>query len=179
MTDTGQSGSCLCGAVKFTLAERASDVGVCHCGMCRKSNCGMPSAAVQGQVSFSEDRGLKWYASSPWGERGFCSECGASLFWRPSEVGASEPWTASTGALDDQGGLKIVEHIFIDDKPDFYDFTDSAKRTTGADFTAKVLLTMSEQYGPHFLEEAVGQIRKHSGDSFADAVSTAIEKSKA
>jgi hypothetical protein len=34
-------------------------------------------------------------------------------------------------------GQEIVEHIWIDDKPDFYDFADDAPRKTAAECLAE------------------------------------------
>ncbi len=33
-------------------------------------------------LKFDNQEYLKLFKSSDWGERGFCSECGTSLFWR-------------------------------------------------------------------------------------------------
>ena len=78
---------------------------------------------------------LAWYVSSEWAERGFCTRCGSALFYRlrhtPDDI------VASAGALDDPAALAGIErHIFIDDKPPFYEFADECPRLTGAEAMA-------------------------------------------
>ena len=64
---------------------------------------------------------LSWYRSSPRAERGFCRVCGGNLFWRPD----GENRTAITaGTLDLPTGLELAEHIFVDDKSDYYVLDD-------------------------------------------------------
>ena len=166
------AGSCLCGKVEFDLADASNQVGICHCSMCRKANGGTAPAAAQGKVKL---RGscpqLKWYRSSPWGERGFCSDCGSTLFWRAAGM---EFWSVSAGALSDQRGLEISEHIYIDAKPSFYDFADERPRTTGLDFTVRALAGLQEKFGGDFTAQALGQLRQMHGDAFAQAVADGI-----
>lgn len=124
-------GQCLCGAVRFhgePDAERG--VTVCHCGQCRRWSGGGPLIAVRfiGGIAFDADGALRWFASSTHGERGFCSRCGSSLFWR--SPGAGNDASASLGALQEDHGLVIGAHIWIEDKPDWYDFADDRPRYT-------------------------------------------------
>jgi hypothetical protein len=126
------TGQCLCGAVQFTGTPRPDDgISVCHCGQCRRWASGpYTSLRMDGGVTLTNDDGLVWYASSDFGQRGFCRDCGSSLFWRQPE--AECDWAVSVGALDDGHGQRIAEHIWIDDKPGFYDFADDAPRKTAA-----------------------------------------------
>ena len=123
-------GQCLCGAVRFhgTL-KLGRGVGLCHCGQCRRWASG-PFMAVrfQGGVDFDDDEALGWYRSSDHGERGFCTRCGSSLFWRAPGAGAD--MAISVSALPEEHGLTIMEHIWVDDKPDWYDFADDTPRLT-------------------------------------------------
>ncbi len=136
MTMTGQ---CLCGAVRFTAQDVPHQIGVCHCGQCRRWASGPYFAVRAGSVTFEGEDNLGRYRSSDWAERGFCNRCGSSLFWREKE--AERDWAVSVGALDatnDGGhGQRITEHIWIDDKPDFYDFADDAPRLTAAQAMAR------------------------------------------
>ena len=79
---------------------------------------------------------LAWHASSEWAERGFCRRCGTSLFWRLT--GELSDWTVNLNALGDDHGLAINEHIWVDQKPDFYDFADTTPRLTEAEFMARL-----------------------------------------
>ena len=133
----GATGGCLCGAVRFQVSGPLRDVVNCHCSMCQKLHgvFGAHSKAKKNNIAIIEGRGLKWYRTSEIAQRGFCRECGSSLFWR--EKGAERDWAVSVGALDatnDGGhGQRITEHIWIDDKPGFYDFADDAPRLTAAE----------------------------------------------
>ncbi len=126
------TGQCLCGAVRFTgTPTQGRGISVCHCGQCRRWASGpLMSVRMAGGVTLSASGGLAWYASSDHGEHGFCRHCGSTLFWR--EAGADRDWAVSVGTLAEDHGQEIVEHIWIDDKPDFYDFADDAPRKTAA-----------------------------------------------
>ena len=126
------TGQCLCGAVRFHgELQEGRGVGLCHCGQCRRWASG-PFMAIRfaGGVILDQDASLKWYRSSEHGERGFCSECGSSLFWR--EPGGGTDVAISISTLDDGHGIEIMEHIWVDDKPDWYEFADDTPRLTAA-----------------------------------------------
>ena len=143
--------------------------------MCRKANGGTALAVISAKVKLrGECRQLKWYRSSPWGERGFCSACGSTLFWRGAGM---ERWSVSVGALACQQQLKIAEHIHIDAKPAFYDFADDCPRITGVDFTARALTDLQEKFGGDFTNQALAQLRSMHGDIFAQAVAERIVRS--
>jgi hypothetical protein len=121
--EVGHRGGCLCGAVSYEVEGPLRPALVCHCRMCQQTH-GVPaaySAARRGQLRLNETRGLKWYSSSPVARRGFCSECGASLFW--DRIGA-ETISIACGSLAPPSGVKIVGHIFMADKGDYYEVTD-------------------------------------------------------
>lgn len=117
------SGGCLCGAVTFDIYGPMRNVVYCHCGQCRRSHGTFAaySAAKRGDLVFTQDRGLKWYSSSSNARRGFCRDCGSSLFWD----GLNNDYVAvSAGCLDKPTGLKSIRHIFADDKGDYYEISD-------------------------------------------------------
>lgn len=131
-------GQCLCGAVRFHgEPDTAHGVSVCHCGQCRRWGGGGPFIAVRykGGVTFDANETLVWHRSSEHGERGFCGRCGASLFWRMP--GQGDDVSASLGALPDDHGLEIAAHIWVEDKPDWYEFADDRPRLTAADVAAQ------------------------------------------
>ena len=79
--------SCLCGKTKFQAALKNHDVHACHCSMCRQQSSGvlMSIDVEPSSLKFDNQEYLKLFKSSDWGERGFCSECGTSLFWRTQD----------------------------------------------------------------------------------------------
>lgn len=132
-----RKGGCLCGAVRFDVAVPEADYTICHCGMCRRWSAG-PLMAVHcgGDIGFDEDRGLKWYRGSKWAERGFCAECGSSLFYRLA--GHPEMFVAvSVDAFDDAADIKLKRHIYVDSAPDRYAFADDTPRVTEAELLAE------------------------------------------
>lgn len=113
------TGGCLCGAVRYRVNGPIRDIVGCHCKQCRKTTGHwLASANVwRDQFELTEQRGLKWYRASDFAGRGFCSECGATLFWR-ADVG--DTIGVAAGTLDRTEGLRVQGHIFTDDKGDYY-----------------------------------------------------------
>jgi hypothetical protein len=123
-------GSCLCGAVRFTVAGELRDVVNCHCSQCRRfhGHVGAYTDAPRTALQFSEARGLRWYRSSSFARRGFCGECGSSLFW---ERLGGDMISIAAGCLDSPTGLKTVRHIFVADQGDYYEITDGLEQIPG------------------------------------------------
>ena len=120
------TGSCSCGAVTVTVNgdfEHAAQA--CHCSQCRKQS-GHFLAAVNVRRSALQIDGLEqvaWFRSSAEVERGFCSVCGATLFWKPTMDGYE--WTGvAMGLFDGPTDLRIAKHTFVVDKGDYYDIDD-------------------------------------------------------
>lgn len=128
------SGRCLCGVVRFSFEPAKQEVGVCHCGMCRRWSAG-PFFVLdhEGPVVFERREHIGVYKSSEWGERAFCKACGTSLYWRLS---GADQYALSAGTLDDQTGLQFVAEIFIDEKPAYYAFANETQKMTGAEVMA-------------------------------------------
>jgi len=116
---TTRTGSCLCGAVRFETTGALRDVVVCHCGMCRKAHghIGAYTATSRNALRFVEARGLKWYRSSTKAQRGFCSECGSTLFW---DGDGRDMISIAAGALDSPTGLSTSLQIHIKSAGDYY-----------------------------------------------------------
>jgi len=116
-------GHCLCGAVSFNITGDLRQVVNCHCGQCLHTlgNYTGYSAIEKNKIQFVNDAGLKWYRSSNEARRGFCQECGASLFWE--RLGASTISIAA-GMLDLAHGIKTIGHIYCSDKPEYYEIVD-------------------------------------------------------
>lgn len=133
-----RTGRCLCGAVAFRATPKAHEDGVhvdaCHCGMCRRSVGGpLMGVELDGPLRIDDTTHLGVYASSDWAERLFCKVCGSNLFYRLTD---GSMHTVNAGALDDLSDAKFTMEIFIDDKPDYYDFAQPTKKMTGADVMA-------------------------------------------
>ena len=118
-----KSGSCMCGAVKFTVSCELKPPDACHCVQCRKFSghyavgTDVPRNAVQ---IFGEEN-ITWYHSSVNVRRGFCSVCGCCLFFDPPE----KNWIGvAMGAFDGATGTHTELHIFVAEKGDYYEISD-------------------------------------------------------
>ena len=129
------TGQCLCGAVSYTAEDVETDVHSCHCGQCRRWSGASIMAAGVGSVEFSGAEHIKRYDSSAWAERGFCSQCGANLFYH---LKGTERYNLWVGTFDDQTPFRLTGEIYIEDKPDGYDFAGDHPRMTGEEFMASI-----------------------------------------
>ncbi len=121
MSDTPtRTGSCLCGAVRYEVRGDLRGVVLCHCEMCRRTHghFGAYTAAPKSALRVFESGGLKWYASSQRARRGFCAECGASLFW---EAVDRDTVSIAAGTLDQPTGLTTILQIHAASAADYYE----------------------------------------------------------
>jgi hypothetical protein len=127
-------GLCLCGAVTVTAPDNPR-VSVCHCGMCRRWS-GGPNMVVHcgPDVKIDGEEFVTAYRSSDWAERGFCLQCGTSLYYR---IVPSNEYILSAGLFQDQVPFELKAQIFIDDKPAFYAFVNETETLTGSEVFAK------------------------------------------
>jgi hypothetical protein len=120
------TGRCLCGAVVYEVRGPLREVLVCHCEECRRwhGHVSATTAARRGDLVMREERGLRWI-ESPRSEararRGFCAECGSSLFWDPP---GRETISIAAGTLDGETGLRVASHWYVSQAGDYYDIPD-------------------------------------------------------
>lgn len=117
------TGRCLCGAVRYEVHGELRDVVLCHCEMCRRTHGHVAAytAAQRPDFRIVESRGLRWYASSSIARRGFCAECGGSLFW---EREGSDRISIAAGSVDMPTGLRTSLQIFVDSAGDYYEIDE-------------------------------------------------------
>ena len=129
-------GSCFCGSIRFEIYAFATDIYKCHCSRCRKQFGGASGAAAMAPASgfrWTQGKELRNSYQPPGSQykTWFCSNCGSTLFWRsPGATGIS----VSANALQDDHGLKLKSHIWVEDKPDWYEFADECPRLTSSEF---------------------------------------------
>ena len=119
------TGRCECGDVAFEVTGLRETVTFCHCGQCRRTS-GHHWAATRAlinQLVFTQDKGLRWYASSDWAKRGFCGTCGSSLFYRMND---EDGIGIAAGCIDTPNDLTPGKHIFCADKGAYYEIADDA-----------------------------------------------------
>ncbi|MFY0595944.1 MAG: GFA family protein [Cognatishimia sp.] len=119
------TGGCECGSVRFEVKNLRDTVTGCHCGQCRRvsGHFWASTMANKEDYRFLKDDGLTWFKSSDWAERGFCANCGSSLFYRMFD---ENHMSVGAGCLDDASGFTMGRHIFVKDKGDYYDIADDA-----------------------------------------------------
>lgn len=90
MSDVRHSGGCQCGAVRYAIHETPHEVGICHCRMCQKA-VGAPFFATftvkEASIEWTRGRPAVFKSSAKM-ERGFCRDCGTSLYnnWIANDV---------------------------------------------------------------------------------------------
>jgi hypothetical protein len=120
------SGRCICGAVAFEVNAALRDVVLCHCTECRRwaGHAWAATAAKLDEIEFTEERGLRWIDSPDSihdARRGFCAECGSSLFWQKP---GSRTVSIAAGCLDAPTGIETVGQIWVDSAGDYYELDE-------------------------------------------------------
>jgi hypothetical protein len=122
-------GSCLCGAVRYTVSGELRPVIACHCSQCRKTSGHHVAASSARRDTVRITGVVSWYASSDSARRGFCPTCGSNLFWD----GAGANLSIFAGTIDGVTGLRIAGHIYCADKGDYYEISDGLRQAPGYD----------------------------------------------
>ena len=124
---------CLSGDVSYRGRGGPKGLHVCHCRQCARWG-GGPALGFEFAEGVDFSGPVKWFSSSDWAERGFCTNCGSTIFYRLKD---GSWFNVAAGTLDDQSVLSDIEsHIFVDCKPSYYDFADQAPRLTEEQFLA-------------------------------------------
>ena len=123
------TGGCLCEEVQYEINGSLYDVSMCHCSKCRRTLGHVAAYAhtLRKNLVLTKQVGLKWYRSvkdeTPGIYRGFCKECGSSLFWDHRET-RDKIWI-SAGTLNLPTGLKTLGHVWLSQAGDYYEITDN------------------------------------------------------
>lgn len=123
-------GSCLCGMVTFEVEGDLSPVEACHCSQCRKwtGHILASTEVSRSRLKIHHPDRVSWFQSSKKVRRGFCSQCGSSLFFDPIDT-RKHDWTGiSMGVFDGVTDTKMALHIFVAEKGDYYEITDGLPR---------------------------------------------------
>ncbi len=128
MKSTAFTGGCLCGAVRYESNAEPMRCMLCHCESCRKHS-GAPCLSF---VHFPADQ-FRWlgkeprrYRSSPYAERGFCSDCGSTLTMH-EEVLADRVQVA-LGSLDWPELVQPDDHVWTQSRIAWFDTRDNLPR---------------------------------------------------
>jgi hypothetical protein len=111
------AGGCLCGAVRFATVGEILFCVHCHCAWCRKAH-GAAFVTWYGvkdsdcTITSGKDK-LRFYKSSNESERGFCTSCGTTMFFR-SSVAAGEMHIALACADEGTVDKAPSSNVFYD-----------------------------------------------------------------
>lgn len=98
----------------------------CHCTQCRKwSGHFLVAADVpRGSITINGSDFVNWFHSSEKVRRGFCSQCGSSLFFDPLDKAKHDWIGVSMGAFEAPTDTHVALHIFVAEKGDYYEIAD-------------------------------------------------------
>lgn len=114
MTDTIK-GSCVCGAVRYTIEPDAIAFQYCHCSRCRKAtgsafgaNLFVPASKLTWEAGQDHVRRFELPDAKYW-SRCFCEVCGSSLPWLTR---TGKAYVVPAGTLDDDPGVRPKHSIY-------------------------------------------------------------------
>lgn len=126
------AGGCLCGAVRYTVAEMARDAVTCHCRMCQKqSGSAFMGFLTAPRRAVAISGGIRHYRSSSFATRGFCPTCGSALTFEydhePHLVGIT------LGSLDEPEAVAPTRHWGVESQLFWLALADGLPRATTQD----------------------------------------------
>lgn len=114
---TDRAGGCMCGAIRFRIADAPTRYGVCNCETCRR----WTGSALLG-MTVPRDR-IAWEQgadkiarrkTSDWAERAWCGDCGSTLYYHLTLPDQDQNYEMSVGLFDDVSGLEMGRELFTD-----------------------------------------------------------------
>ena len=120
-------GSCLCGGVTYQVTEPFKVAHNCHCSRCRHGRAAAHATngfvSIEGVEFLSGEDLLKSYKvpDAKSFTQVFCKVCSSLMPRLDAERGVAAIPLAS---LDDDPGVRPVDHIFVDYKAGWHDITD-------------------------------------------------------
>jgi len=120
------TGRCLCGAVRYEVSGPLRDVLICHCEECRRwhGHASAFTAARREDLAVDDEHAVRWIdsaASDAHARRGFCGECGSSLFW---DAPGRDTISIAAGTLDGDPGLGVAGHVYVSQRAGYYELPD-------------------------------------------------------
>ncbi len=118
-------GGCLCRGVRYRLLGPRRNIINCHCQNCRRTHGHFAAytAVNKSDLELISAQSLRWYHDkSPDTYRGYCDQCGASLFWDARD--GRNRISIAAGSLDDSSDLKTIGHIYVSEAASYYQIDD-------------------------------------------------------
>jgi hypothetical protein len=119
------TGTCLCGAVTYTVPDSFEYALNCHCSQCRRTTGAAykPIAGIKSdQLTLTKgaDTILR-YGPDPTAHNAHCAKCGSFLY---SIVRAGTYAHIAMGTLIDTPTIRPAAHIFVASKAPWHNITD-------------------------------------------------------
>ena len=115
------TGQCLCGDLKYEIANEPAMTGVCHCKNCqRQAGSAFSTLAGVPKEDFTFTAGESTlYADSDTNsgntvERYFCGRCGSPIY--SAIPGQPDTYFLKTGTMDDTHAFQPMFHVWCDTK---------------------------------------------------------------
>ena len=126
ISEAAATGRCLCGAVRYEVYGPLRDLLTCHCVECRRwhGHLGVYTAAERDALVLAHPDALRWIDSpdsDTHARRGFCGDCGSSLFW---EAPGRTTISIAAGTLDDGTGLGPAGNVYVSQTGGYYELAD-------------------------------------------------------
>ena len=109
------SGSCLCGAIRYTIDAPVTELRACHCTHCQKTSGAGGSVNVplaSNAFKITQGTPKRYAAKADSGRtlyRFFCADCGSPIYTQRESTPAMVPGRAAT--LYTPGDMTITTHI--------------------------------------------------------------------
>ena len=124
MTETGLTGKCACGAVRYRVADTFRYAANCHCSRCRAAtgSAFKPYAGIEREkLEITEGAGALFVVGEENENDTRCARCGSLLF---SVVRDGAYVHVAMGSLVDEPSIRPTGHIFIGSKAPWFEITD-------------------------------------------------------
>ncbi len=128
-------GSCLCGAIQFSVSEPVTELRACHCKHCQKASGAAGSVnAVLPASAFKLTQGTpkRYAAKADSGRtlmRYFCGDCGSPLYSHRETT--PEMLVVRAGAFDDPPPMQITANIWTKSKRPWAYVDPASKQVEG------------------------------------------------
>ena len=111
-------GTCLCEKIEVKLEKKKNKVGACYCGMCRKWADGalyyIWKPYLEGDFGLEGKDNINEYVSSEKAKRGFCKNCGTSLYYKLT----SGEFFFNAGLFSDyDSDFELIKEYDVEQKP--------------------------------------------------------------
>lgn len=109
------SGGCQCGAVRFHATELQDNPHLCYCRMCQKATGNLFAALIgvrHEHLTWTRGEPAR-FRSSGTVDRGYCAQCGSSLFYHNVE---GQHVSLSIGAFDEPHLIPVLYQMGMEGK---------------------------------------------------------------